>query len=79
MMRDKFRKLALILLNKGLLRESDVCFDVLRKLGTGSTIKTNPYTSIVTDPMDRVSGVLEQECDCDFDAEQCPVCGRLIG
>lgn len=63
------------LIELGLVREADRCSAIIR-LAKSSNTRVDPYDNI-SSPMDPVAW-LDQECDHDFDADICPVCGKNL-
>ena len=75
-MQDRLRKLAFHLLDIGLMEESSLCSSIVVRLGKEGNSRTEPYGSM-SDPMTPLAWA-EEECTHEFDADQCPVCGKML-
>lgn len=72
---DKLNNLAERLANKNLLIESKSCKEIIQ-LFAKSAVEVEPYGS-VNQPMEPLAW-LDQECDHNFDADECPACGKSL-
>lgn len=60
--------------SKGLVHEADACLRIFTAME--SNTRANPYGNI-SNPMSQVSWA-DEECTHEFNADQCPVCGKMM-
>ena len=73
----RLKRLEVHLRKSGLIQEANVCSQIMKKYSMESNTRSQPYGSIAS-PMTPLAWV-EEECTHEFDADQCPVCGKMLG